>query len=80
MVRFTRLNLSKSKAVGTFLGVFNFNSTETEKQALGKHHYDDSEIKAVRLSCAIGRKGRNALALRAKLLNGTDSLRKSYSE
>ncbi len=43
-----RLNLSKSKAVGTrFLDCVQYLTHETEKQqASGKHHYDDSEIKA----------------------------------
>ncbi len=74
-----RLNLSKSK-VGrnTFLDCvhecWHFNSRNRKQQALGKHHYDDSEIKAFfDFRGAIGRKGRNALALRARALNETDS-------
>ncbi len=41
-------NLSKSKSGrNTFLDCVQYLTHETEKQqALGKHHYDDSEIKA----------------------------------
>ncbi len=82
MVPIYRLNLSKSKAVrNTFLDCVQYLTHETEKQrSSGKHHYDDSEIKALRLSCAIGRKGRNALALGKSFLNETDSLYESYTK
>ncbi len=69
MVWIYRLTYSKSKAVGTcFRLCVQYLTHETHrKQALGKHHYDDSaRYKANLTFSVIGRKGRNALALRAK--------------
>ncbi len=76
MVSIYRLNCYRNpKAVGHVLDCVQYLTHETEKQqALGKHHYDDEEIKAILTLCAIGRK--EEMRLRAtgrNFLNETDS-------
>ncbi len=64
MVRFTASIYRNQKRVGTRFRLCSILTRGEKQQALGKHHYDDSEIKGnFDFACtAIGRKGRNALA------------------
>ncbi len=73
MVRFTA-SIYQSKRSEHVLDCVQYLTHETEKQqALGKHPYDDSEIKNEFWLSLRNCERRNALALRAELSERTDS-------
>ncbi len=78
MVRFTAQFIEIGRGRNTSLDCVQYLTHETEKQqALGKHHYDDSEIKANSLTSAQLVEREEMLALRS-FLNETDPLRVLY--
>ncbi len=76
MVPIYRLNLSKSKRSERFRLCSAPTPRNRKATALGKRHYDDSEIKANFDSCAIGRKGKKCACATGKLSERDDSATK----